>query len=212
MDETTTAGWCCVTDSYQDSYKPRDNYGLSVIDIPQLFNGSFVYRLPVGTGKPLLNQAGPLNTILGGWQVASTFQVHSGIPFTPIMADSTLSYARAGAWYPNRLGTGTLASPTTALWFDTGAFIQPMPGTFGNSGRDILRGPNWQNINLSLAKNLAVSKFGESGQLQIRVDAYDLLNHPNFGMPDPTIGSSTSGEISSANTSRNLQLGAKLSF
>ena len=211
MDEYNASGWCCASDHVQNSFTPRANYGLTTYDIPQLLNGSAVYQLPFGKGQPLLNRGGPLNSVVGGWQLSGTFQVHSGVPFTPVMASNT-AHALAGNQYPNRVGSGTLPNPSNNLWFDPTAFVAPAPYTFGNSGRDILRGPKWRDVNLSLAKHFALTKLGEGSQLEMRVDAYDIFNHPNFGMPDPHIGRSSVGVITSANTSRNLQLGAKFSF
>ena len=211
LDETTTSGWCCTSDNYQNAFNPRANYGPTVSDIPQLLNGSFVYELPFGQGKAMLNQGAVLNGFLGGWQLSSVFQLHSGLPFTPVMLTNN-SFSQAGAQYPNRICNGTLADPTINQWFDSACFAQPATATFGDSGRNILRGPKWRNMNLSLGKNFGIRKLGERGQLQVRVDAFDIFNHPNFGMPNPNIGDSAVGVITSANTSRNLQLGAKLSF
>jgi hypothetical protein len=67
-------------------------------------------------------------------------------------------------------------------------------------------------MNLSLAKNFRIRQLGDGGRLQVRVDAYDAFNHPNFGMPNASIGVEGVGVISSANTNRNLQLGAMLNF
>ncbi len=212
LDETTTSGWCCTSDNYQNSYDPRANYGPAAFDIPQLLNGSVVYELPFGSGKPLLNQGGLLNKVVGGWQLSSVFQVHSGIPFTPVVSNN-LTFSYAGTEYPNRLGSGTLPNPSINDWFDLAAFAVPPPYTFGDSGRHILRGPNFRNMNLSLAKNIKITKLGEGGALQMRVDAYNTLNHPNFGQPDPNIDQSTAGTITNtANGNRSLQIGARLSF
>jgi hypothetical protein len=128
------------------------------------------------------------------------------------MGTANLSGSLAGAWFPDRLSKGTLANPSINLWFDPNAFAQPAPYTFGNSGRDILRGPSWKNMSLSLAKNFRIRQLGEGGGLQVRMDAYDAFNHANFGMPNASIGTAGVGVISSALTNRNLQLGAKLSF
>jgi len=212
LDAQTSPGWSGASDTWQIANNWRVNYAPALMDIPQLLNGSFVYELPVGSGKALLNHHGVLNGVLGGWQLSSTFQLHSGLPFTPTMGTANLSSSLAGAWYPNRVSSGVLADPSINLWFDTNAFVQPDPYTFGNSGRDILRGPSWKNMSLSLAKNFRIRPLGEGGRLQMRADAYDVFNHPNFGMPDASIGTDGIGVISSSNTNRNLQLGVMLSF
>jgi hypothetical protein len=212
LDTTTSPGWCCSSDTWQSAYDPKANYGLALSDVPQLLNGSFVYDLPVGSGKTFLNRGGILNGVLGGWRLSSTFQLHSGLPFTPTMGTANLSSSLAGAWFPDRLSKGTLAKPSINLWFDPNAFAQPAPYTFGNSGRDILRGPGFRNMNLALAKNFRIRLLGDGGRLQVRADAYDVFNHANFGMPDASINVAGTGIISSAITQRNFQLGAKISF
>jgi hypothetical protein len=219
QDEITTQGWSgnVQDESYQNAYDPGANYGLAAFDVPRLLNGNVVYELPFGQGRKMLNRGGLVNGFLGGWQLSSTFQVHSGLPFTPVMADN-LTFALAGVQYPNRVGNGTLAHPTPTLWFDPTAFISPGLNTFGDSTRHILRGPDYRAVNLSLAKHFGIKKIGERGDLEMRVDAYNAFNHPNFGMPDPNIGDGTTGTITSTAGSfsnpgsRNLQLGAKLSF
>jgi hypothetical protein len=205
MDTGTGSGWggAQAIDTYQYAYSVRANYAISGLNMPQLLNGGVVYELPFGNGKAFLNRTGFLNAIVGGWQASSTFQLHSGIPFTPTMGTADLSGSLAGNWLPNRVGQGTLANPTLNLWFDPTAFAQPAPYTFGNSGRNILRGPGFANMSLALAKNFRLHWLG---------DASDALNHPNFGMPDASIGTSGVGVISNAITQRNIQLGARISF
>lgn len=212
LDSWTQPGWCCSADTWQNAYDWRANYGDSLTDAPHLFSGSFIYELPVGNGKAFLNRGGIANGVLGGWRLSSTFQAHSGLPYTPTMGTANLSGSLAGSWYPNRLTNGALSNPSINGWFNPNAFVQPAAFTFGNSGRDILRGPSWKDMSLSLAKNFRIRQLGESGQLQVRVDAFDVFNISNFGMPNSSIGAAGVGVISSANTSRNLQLGAKLTF
>lgn len=214
LDTGSASGWggSQNIETYQNAYNVRANYGPALFDITHLVNGSLIYELPVGHGKQFMNENKLLDAFFGGWQISSTIQLHSGEPFTPVMGTANLSGSLAGNWFPDRLGKGTLANPSVNLWFDPTAFAQPAPYTFGNSGRDILRGPPWKNANLSLAKNFRISKLGEAGRLQIRAEAYDFLNHPNFAQPNPYIGSNGVGTITSSTTNRNLQLGAKLSF
>jgi hypothetical protein len=212
-DTNTTQGWSGnVAETYQNAYDWRANYGLTAFDIPQLLNGSFIYQLPFGAGKTFLNRHGVLNSILGGWQLSSTYQLHGGLPFTPTMGTANLSSSLAGSWYPNRLSSGVLPDPTINLWFDPTAFVQPADFTFGDSGRHILRGPGFRNMNVALAKDFRIRQLGDGGRFQIRADAYDVFNHPNFGMPNASINVAGTGVISSALTQRNLQIGAKISF
>jgi hypothetical protein len=196
---------------WQNGYSPRSSYGNSQLDVPFTFNGDVIYELPFGKGKVFLNRGGILNGIIGGWVVSGLFQIHSGTPFTPSM-DTNLSGSLAGSWFPNRIGSGRLAHPTIAKWFDPSAFVQPADGTYGDSGRDILFGPSWRQLDVSLSKHWAVRKFGQLADISARVDASDVFNTPNFSNPNAVIGSPTVGTISGANTSRAMQFNGKFTF
>jgi hypothetical protein len=214
MDTGTGSGWGGTTsvDTWQYAYNWRDNYGLSKVDMPQVWNGGLVYELPFGKNKRFVNSGAVQDALLGGWQFASTFQLHSGIPFTPVMGTADLSGSLAGSWRPNRLASGSISNQSIDRWFDPSAFVQPSPYTFGNSGRDILRGAGFANWNASVAKSFRISPLGENARVQIRCDFYDVLNHANFGQPNTSIGTPGAGVVSSSLTNRNLQLGARFTF
>jgi Carboxypeptidase regulatory-like domain/TonB dependent receptor len=212
MDTGTGGGNTTGVDAYQKSYDPAANYALSLLDNPNMFNGMATYSLPFGMGRQFVNTHGPLEYLVGGWTVGAFFQVHGGVPFTPIIGTQNGSGSLAGDWFPNRVGKGTLKHPTIQEWFDISAFQTPAPFTFGDSGRNILRGPNWRSLDANLGKTFPIGLLGEGGGLEFRVDVFDLPNHPNFGQPNADIGTSGAGIISSANTSRNLQLTARLHF
>jgi len=118
----------------------------------------------------------------------------------------------AGTWFPNRLGSGRLAKPTINDWFNAADFVQPAFGTYGNSGRDILFGPSWRQLDASASKHFKLTKLGELADFQVRVDASDVLNNPNFSNPDSAIGTPGVGIITGANTSRSLQFAGKFTF
>ncbi len=217
MDTSTGSGWGGTwngTDagSWQDAHNVAANYGLSSVDLRHLLNGSVIWELPVGQGRAFLNQGGIVNAVLGGWQLSSTFQLHTGLPFTPIMGDTDLSGSLAGTWRPNRIGSGTLSHPTIDHWFDYDAFKTPAPFTLGNSGRNILSGPGFKNANFSLAKSFRFKPLGEAGDLQVRGDFYNVFNHPNFALPNYEIGTPGAGIIETALTARKIQLGMRLKF
>jgi hypothetical protein len=196
----------------QNSYNTMADYGLGNMDMPQIFNFEAVYQLPVGSGRQFVNRGGILNGVIGGWQLSGILWLHSGSPFTPIMGTANLSGSLQNDWYPNRLASGTLPNPSISEWFNTAAFVEPAPYTFGNSGRDVLLGPSYKDLDVSLSKSFPIRKLGESARFQIRADATDFFNNPNFGEPNASIGTLAAGAISTANTSRALQLGAHLTF
>jgi hypothetical protein len=197
------------TDIWQNAYNPSANYGNSVTDIRHNFNGSIVYELPFGKGHQFVNNNSVADAVIGGWQASTIILVHSGLPFTPVVGTANFSGAITGTWFPNRMGSGKLSNPTIQQWFNPAAFTAPTNYTFGNSGRNILYGPNLGLVNFSLAKTFNIE---EKVKLQIRADATDLFNSPNFGQPNTGIGTSGAGIISSADDSRTIQLGAVLRF
>ena len=181
--------------------------------MPQNWKGSVVYALPFGKGKSLLNHSGLLDAIVGGWQVSSLFLYQSGNVFTAQM-NSNSTNSQANSQYPNVVPGVPLypANKTAAEWFNPAAFVSPGAYTYGNAGRNILRGPRYSDVDFSAAKTLRFPKF-ERGQIQFRFDATNALNHTSLGIPNSSIGGSTVGQITGAQLSgRTLQLGARLSF
>ena len=128
------------------------------------------------------------------------------------MGTANLSGSLANNWYPNRVANGTVPNPTINEWFNPGAFVEPNAYTFGDSGRNVLLGPSYKDLDISLSKSFPINKLGEGAKFEIKADAVDSLNNPNFGFPNSSIGTFGVGVISSANTSREFQLGAHLTF
>lgn len=198
-------------DFYQNAYDTSANYGASANDVRHSINGSILYHLPFGRGKALLDRGGAVNALAGGWRLGSTFQAHSGVPFTPVMA-SNLSGALAGSWYPNRVGSIHSAHQSLQHWFNVNAFVAPAPNTFGDSRRNILYGPNYVDIDANLGKTFQLPMLDKQRNIEFRADCFDLLNHPNYGQPNAVIGSAGAGTISSSNTNRMMQLGVIVHF
>ncbi len=212
---TGTGGNGGASDYYQDAYHPAVNYAASGADIRNVTNGTLLYELPFGKGRMFLNQGNVVDAVLGGWQLSTTYTYRSGLPFTPVMsgANGSNSLAAGASWFPNRIGSGKLAHPTVAEWFDTTAFVTPATGTFGNSRRNILYGPHFANDDLSIGKTFAISEAHEAWKLQFKLDMYDVFNHPNYGQPNANIGGgSVVGTITSNITNRQMQLNGIFRF
>ncbi|MGI9107659.1 MAG: carboxypeptidase regulatory-like domain-containing protein [Pyrinomonadaceae bacterium] len=201
----------------QDSLNLRAERGRSNFDVRHRFSSSFTYELPFGAGRAYLNDTGLLTTLLSGFQFNGIVTLQSGRPFTVALL-SEIDNSNTGR---SALGFGANDRPNVAgdpasgarrtpeQWFNPAAFSFPAFGTFGNSGRNILDGPDYQNVNASLLKN---TRLGERLNLQLRLEAFNLFNRPNFNLPDNFLGSPTFGQILSARDPRHLQFGAKLLF
>jgi len=187
--------------------------GTSSFDITHRTSQSFIYDLPFGKGRSV-DISNPLgNAIFGGWQVNGILTLQGGLPFTPTLATSV---SNSGGSRPDRLATGELSNPTIARWFDTSfnapgaAWATPRQYTYGNGGRNILRGPHRTNLDCSIFKEVPVA---ERYRVQFRVEFFNPFNHPQFDLPNPTIGSAAAGVISSiVGPPRDIQLSLRLMF
>jgi hypothetical protein len=172
--------------------------GRSDFDIGHTFAGSFIWS-PTFTRHWLIKD----------WQLAGTSNIYSGQPFTPRVA--AVNFQNGEATRPDRLAKGAVENPTVDRWFDRSAFVPVPTGSyrFGNSGRNILDGPGTIILNASLSRRI---RFGESRAIQFRVEAFNLPNHPNFGLPENNVDTAIAGTIRRAKNSRNLQMSLRLEF
>ena len=200
----------------QNSFDAAAERGRSNFDVRHRLSVSYTYALPFGRGRQYLDDDNWGSVLLSGWETAGIITLQSGRPFTVALLSeidnsgtgrSILGFGANDR--PNLVGNPELSNPTTGQWFNTSAFAFPAQGTFGNAGRNILDGPGFQNVNVSLLKNTALS---ERINLQFRAEAFNLLNHPNFNLPDNFLGSPTFGRITSARDPRHIQFGLKLLF
>jgi outer membrane receptor protein involved in Fe transport len=218
MDAGTSNGHNETIDVWQNAADRAANYGLSQLDVPQSLNGYATWELPFGKGRdfPL---RGAADEAFGGWRLTGVFQVHSGIPFTPTVGSADESNSQASqcycgfSWLPNVVGNPKLAHPSISEWFNTAAFAAPGDDTFGDARRNMLRGPDWRDLDLSLGKTFWLGEWaGKDVHMEVRGDAFDSLNNPNFGQPSSGVGVSGAGVITYANSNRQIQLGARLQF
>jgi Carboxypeptidase regulatory-like domain len=200
----------------QDSMNPAAERGRSNFDVRHRLSLSYSYDFPIGRGTSRLPDSGWLTTLLSGWQTFGIISMQSGRPFTvallPEIDNSNTGRSSLGFGAndrPNIVGNPTAAHPTPDQWFNASAFAFSPFGTFGDAGRNILDGPGFQNINASLVKNTVLA---ERFNIQFRVEAFNLFNHPNFDLPDNFLGSPTFGKILSAQSPRHIQFGLKLLF
>lgn len=174
-----------------DQLKPQNGTcvscerGLSIFDTRSRFVTSALYELPLGKGHSFAN-SGVANTLLGAWQVGSIWTVSTGFPLG-VAAGKDQSNTGHGYDRPNATGLSPkLSNPTTGQWFNLQAFaLQPF-GSYGNLGRNILTGPGIFGLDFSLHKGVRLT---EKKHLDFRFEAFNVLNHPNFGDPNVSLSS-----------------------
>jgi hypothetical protein len=156
--------------------------------------------------------------LLEGWQLSPIVSAQTGLPLN--VTDGTdISQTGVGLDRPNLVLTdASLHSSNPLALLNPAAFKTQPPGTFGNLGRDAFTGPSSVNIDLALTRTL---HFRERLSLEIRAEAFNVINHPNFIGTVALVGqtsmslalnSSTFGQIQSANDPRILQFALKLHF
>ena len=215
-------------------------YGRADYDVAHVFNFNGIYELPFGKGKRFWNEGDWLNRLVGGWQLTGIVALQTGAPFTPLdprstfnitsiatnqSAFTTLSREQLQSLFGvRRLPDGRILFVDPSILTSTGAatngagsapfegqvLLNAPGGQTGNIERGIVNGPSYFNIDSSLIKNIAIT---EGTRLQLRLEAYNLLNRTNFfiGNTDD-INSTTFGVIGSTFPSRRLQFGARFEF
>jgi outer membrane receptor protein involved in Fe transport len=201
----------------QDPYDREIDWARADFDVRHLFSANFVWDLPGADSSALL----------GGWQFNGIVTLRSGVPFTPALGATNWSRSgnTSGEDRPSlrpgaNLDDAVLGGPEH--YFDASAFVLPPQGTFGNAGRNILTGPKFAMTNVSLVKNTKVGALGAGGQVQFRLEVFNLLNRTNFATPDRVVFAAataneaplaTAGRITRTITSsRQVQLGLKVLF
>jgi hypothetical protein len=189
----------------QNAHNLSAQKGSSNFDVKNRFVTSGVWAEQFGTG------AGVLNHLIRDWQFSGIFSTQGGQPFTPILSTDP-SNSGSTTTHPNRIADGNLPSGQRSIsdWFNLSAFTVPNCVCYGNSGRGILRGPGLINLDFSVVRNFQIK---ERFRVQFRAESFNLANHPNFGLPNYTIGAAGAGAISTVQgTQRENQLALKLYF
>jgi hypothetical protein len=213
----------------QNSYCIRCERGPSSFDTRHRLVVSPLYELPVGKGKPLNINNGFANAIIGGWQVGGILTAQSGVPQN--ITNGGLDNSNTQSTYdrPNYVSGQSVSATNQSpnAWYNRAAFVGAPFGQFGNVGRNTALAPGVFAINAEVHKNW-VMPYNEHHQLQFRAEAFNLLNHPNWGGPNGNIfaGAVFPGQPSTAAHQgfgvinslafgipmRQLQLGMKYTF
>lgn len=194
----------------QDPRNRRADWASSNSDVRHRVNLAATYLLPFGPGRPYATGGGALGHIIGGWEIGGIAVLQSGLPYTVTVAGS-----------PSNTGNGSRANPIPGvdpepanksinMWFNPAAFATPPAFTWGTLGRNTLNAPALFNLDFSITKKF---RFTESRELQFRSEFFNGLNHPQFGLPNATIGVGGAGTITSTQrANRQMQFALRFSF
>ena len=196
------------------------NNAWSDFDRRHAIQSTFVYELPFGAGKSFASGVPRVvDSIIGGWQLAGAFNVASGRPFTVysgFLTNGNVVQSTANCSGCGRDVGKLVEENGTNYWFDaaTRALFTSNPtvaGSNGTTGRNYFLAPRQYQLDTSFSKELSIT---EKVKFDLRVDARNLTNSPNFDIPTASVTSGTFGRIRDGvfNRSRQIQLSGKISF
>ena len=215
------------TTSAMPEYIPGYNKGPADFDTRHNWVLSATWQLPYAASSSSITQA-----VFGGWRLSGIWTMRSGQPLTVFV---TANRSRS-QWNPSRgpgigqdrpsyapgFGPDNAINGTPEQWFNPAAFVLQPAGTFGNTGRGDFTGPDLRTLDLSLSKDIPWVRLGNGGRIELRFEAFNVLNRTNFGIPelrafagqtDGEVPVATFGRISNTVTSsRQIQIGARVTF
>lgn len=204
IDDNSGSGGLGESGSAQNNYNLADERGASVFDRTHRGTVGYLWELPFAR-----DMSGAARVLLSGWQTNGIFTVSTGQPVTPsLQGDRSLTLN--GQDRPNVIGNTKLDNPAPSAWWNKTAFEVPALGSYGNAGRNSLRGPGLINMDFALFKNFA---FGENTELfQFRAEIFNLTNHPQFLLPNRFVNNVAFATASRARDARQIQLSLRMSF
>ncbi|MBV8549801.1 MAG: TonB-dependent receptor [Acidobacteriaceae bacterium] len=190
---------------------PPNPFNFSSARGPADFDQEFRFVTSLVYTLPHFGVTGFRNVVFNDWQVNAIASLYSGLPFT-VVSGTDRSRSGIGNDYADIVGSPARPAGASQVqeYFNTAAFTQAILGTFGDIGRNSLRGPAFFDFDASIFKNFL---FAERLRLQFRAEAFNIENRANFNNPNATVSAGvTFGRITSAADPRVLQFALKLFF
>jgi hypothetical protein len=180
--------------SIPNPFNLQFNRGISSLNYPRIWNNFWVYQLPA-----LTHSNSFVKGVLGGWEFSGIWRLQSGDPFS-ISDGRDPSQSHIGGDRADVVSGQSLSvhqgskSQWLGKYFNTAAFQPAAPGTFGNSGRNILQGPGVNNVDMGLNKSFP---FKERYRIQFRWEMFNAFNRATFDNPNTSVTSGSFGRITS---------------
>jgi len=209
-----------VNRSFSDSFQgvPSNPWNLRAERAPAGYSPTrvlslrYILDLPFGRGRLLASNVGNgwIQRVVDGWRLTGITRFQDGNRFSVFMAGDLNNDGLSGE-RPDRVGSGNLDSNERSIdrWFAAEDFVTPAPYSFGNSGRNILEGPGYQNWDVSIVKQ---TRFSDGDAVELRVELFNAFNKVNFYTPVAELGTSSFGKIFGAGRAREIEVALKYSF
>jgi len=191
----------------QNWLDPRAERGLSTFDQRHLLSLQMQYSTGMGIGGGTL-LTGRRGTLFKEWTFATQITAGTGLPETPVYQTPVQGTGVTGAIRPDYTGAPLYAAPP-GFFLNPGAYAAPLPGQWGNAGRDTITGPAQFTLNASLGRTFRVS---DRFNLDLRIDSTNALNHVTFTTWSTIVNSTQFGLPAAANAMRSLQVTLRLRF
>jgi hypothetical protein len=202
-------GLSSTPSAVENPFNQAIDHAVCSFDIPQVLRVNGVVALPFHG-----------NRFVEGWQISGILSTFNGIPINVNTGFDRAGFSSGNTPRPNYTAGCDIyqGAQTYSHWFNASCFTLEPVGTFGNTGRNTLRGPGFFNTDISLSKD---TKITERFKLQFRAEIFNIFNHENFGLPNTNVFSASgnynasAGTITGSNagtTPRQIQFGLKLTF
>jgi len=200
-----------------NQYDARQDYGPADFDREFVFTLAHTLELPFGQGRKFASGAPRfVNAIIANWSFRGISSYYTGLPFSPSIGNQGFLNSPDMTSRPELIGDSHVADQSPNLWFNRLAYGVPALYTFGNAGRNTMRGPNFLELDWQLAKKFNIT---ERVGLEFRWDVFNVINRQNLALPNTQVDSSAGGLITDiqicstcGNGMRNMQFGAHITF
>jgi hypothetical protein len=197
----------------QNAFNLAAERGLSSFNQTHKFTADYSWELPFGHDRRWLRENTPLRAILGDWQWSGDWTFASGLPFTPRFQGNVADVNRGtnGTLRPNVIPGQSigLGSPSIAEWFNTAAFSPVPPSPYGDARRNSIIGPGTKVFDMAFTKMFPLK---ESRVLELRAQAANVFNIPNYSSIDTSVTSPTFGRVTAVGAMRQITVTARFRF
>ena len=200
----------------QDAFDLAAERGLSSFDQRHRFTGDYTWELPLGHDKRWLSKKTALRDVFGDWQWTGDWTIASGTPFSPHIVGNTTDVSRGsnGTLRPDVTGVPVaLSNPTISEWFNTAAFTSTTDSSgtvhFGDARRNSIIGSGSLVFDMAMAKSFPLK---ENRSVELRAQASNVFNKPQFAAIDTNFSSPTFGQVTSVGAMRTIQFTGRFRF